>query len=97
MRMTEQGSEAISGITVAAARDSAADAMRQLSKALHDLCQPLTTLQCRLEMAGVAGTAEAYRQAVELGLEECSRLMDAVESMRGIVRAAVQKAESARA
>ncbi len=91
--MTEQGRAAISGITAAAARDSAPDAMRQLSKALHDLCQPLTTLQCRLEMAGVVGTADAYREAVELGLDECVRLMDAVEAMRGVVRSAVQAME----
>ena len=65
--------------------------LQRLSKALHDLCQPLTTLQCRLEMAGVIGTNEAYREAVEMGLAECSRLMAAVESVRGVVRAAVQK------
>ena len=68
--------------------------MRRLSKALHDLCQPLTTLQCRLEMAGVVGTDAGYREAVELSLGECSRLMDAVDAMRGLVRAAVQRAES---
>ncbi len=68
--------------------------MRRLSKALHDLCQPLTTLQCRLEMAGVVGTDAGYREAVELSLGECSRLMGAVDAMRGLVRAAVQKAES---
>lgn len=69
------------------------EAMRRVSKVLHDLCQPLTTLQCRLEMAGVIGTAEAYREAVELGLDECARLMDAVEAMRGVVRSAVQALE----
>jgi signal transduction histidine kinase len=65
------------------------EARQQLSKALHDLCQPLTTLQCRLEMAGVMGTADGYREAVELGLAECSRLIEAVNAMRGMVRAAV--------
>lgn len=69
--------------------------LRRLGRALHDLCQPLTTLQCRLEMAGVVGTDEAYREAVELGLAECSRLIDAVESLRGIVRAAAERTESA--
>lgn len=65
-----------------------AEYLERLGKALHDLCQPLTTLQCRLEMAGVIGTNEAYRAAVELGLAECSRLTEAVESLRGVVRAA---------
>ena len=68
--------------------------LRRLSKALHDLCQPLTTLQCRLEMASVVGTDVGYREAVELGLVECSRLMEAVESMRGLVRAAARRGES---
>lgn len=59
--------------------------MDQVDQALHDLCQPLTTLRCRLELAGLIGTVEAYREAVELGLTECVRLVDGVESMRQIV------------
>jgi hypothetical protein len=61
-----------------------------MGMALHDLCQPLTTLQCRLEMAVVVGTPEAYREAVDMGLLECARLVDAVESMREIVRTATR-------
>ena len=76
------------------ARESAG-AASDMSKALHDLCQPLTTLQCRLELASVVGTVEAYREAVALGLEECSRLMSAVGSMREILRTAVQDEEHA--
>jgi hypothetical protein len=67
-------------------------AMEQMGQALHDLCQPLTTLQCRLEIAGLVGTEEAYRDAVNLGLAECARLMDGVGSMREIVLAARQVA-----
>ncbi|HXE09326.1 MAG TPA: hypothetical protein VN612_15590 [Acidobacteriaceae bacterium] len=70
------------------------EALQQLNKALHDLCQPMTTLQCRLEMAGVLGTADAYRDAVELGLAECSRLIEAVDAMRGVVRAAMRQTNS---
>jgi signal transduction histidine kinase len=70
------------------------EALQQLSKALHDLCQPLTTLQCRLEMAGVMGTADGYREAVALGLTECSRLIAAVNAMRGMVRAAMRSSGS---
>ena len=60
--------------------------MRQIEVALHDLSQPLTSLQCKLELAGVLNTTEAYREAVELGLEECARLMNAVTSIREIIR-----------
>ena len=62
--------------------------IRRIGAALHDLCQPLTTLQCRLEMAGMIGTTEAYREAVEVGLTECARLAELVAAMREGVRAA---------
>jgi hypothetical protein len=70
------------------AEEACGTVVEQMSKALHDLCQPLTVLQCRLEIGGLAGTPESYREAVSLGLVECARLMDAVESMRDIVTAA---------
>jgi hypothetical protein len=69
---------------------SCGDGVQRIGKALHDLCQPLTTLQCRLEMAHLLGTAEAYREAAEMGLAECARLAEAVASMRTIVRAATK-------
>jgi hypothetical protein len=74
---------------------SRGDNMKQMGRALHDLCQPLTTLQCRLELATLTGTDQGYREAVDLGLAECARLAAAVGSMREIVRAAVQDAEVA--
>ena len=82
-------------MTEAGTLNGAEQELRQLSKALHDLCQPLTTLQCRLEMASVLGTDAAHREAVELGLRECTRLMDAVEQMRALVRAAAKRADAA--
>jgi hypothetical protein len=60
--------------------------MDQISQALHDLCQPLTTLQCRLEIAQMGGTPDDFREAVELGLVECDRLIQGVGLMRKIVR-----------
>lgn len=64
------------------------DAMEQMSRALHSLCQPLTTLQCRLEMAELVGTIEGYQEAVAHALAECTRLVYGVGLMRDIVRAA---------
>jgi len=63
-----------------------------LSAAVHDLCQPLTTLQCRLELATLTSTTEAYREAVVDGLTECRRLVEAVEAIREILREEVQEA-----
>jgi hypothetical protein len=62
--------------------------MDQISQALHDLCQPLTTLQCRLEIAQLSGSPEDYRDAVKLGLIECDRMIEGVGTMREIVRTA---------
>ena len=69
-------------------QNSGALAMERMSQALHDLCQPLTTLQCRLEIAQRNGTQEDYRDAVKLGLVECDRLVEGVGVMREIVRSA---------
>lgn len=59
---------------------------RQLGVVLHDLCQPLTTLQCRLELAELVDTEAGYREAVTLGLAECARLTDCVTQMRELLR-----------
>jgi hypothetical protein len=76
---------------------SCGEGMKQMGRALHDLCQPLTTLQCRLEIAVMTGTGEAHREAVEQGLADCARLTEAVASMREIVRTAIHQAESTEA
>jgi signal transduction histidine kinase len=67
--------------------------MKQLSAELHELCQPLTTLQCTLEMAALTDTQEAYREAMETGLAECRRLVASVESMREILHETMREAE----
>ena len=61
--------------------------LQRLSGALHDLCQPLTTLQCRLEMAQMMNTEEDYREAVVVALKECERLSDSITEMRNALRA----------
>ena len=68
---------------------SSGDGMRRMDAVLHDLCQPLTTLRCRLELARLMGTPEAYREAVDRGVTECEQLVEAVDSMREIVRSAI--------
>jgi hypothetical protein len=56
-----------------------------LSGALHDMCQPLTTLQCRLEMATLTDSVEAYREAAQMGMAECRRMAESVCRMREIL------------
>ena len=57
----------------------------QLSSALHEMCQPLTTLQCRLEMAALTDSVEEYREAAETGMADCQRLAELVRRMRKIL------------
>jgi hypothetical protein len=49
---------------------------------LHDLCQPLTALQCRLELARMLGHTEALEEAVHGGLEETRRMFEIIAHMR---------------
>lgn len=54
----------------------------QLHLDLHDLCQPLTALQCRLEIGKMIGDGVALREAVDGGLDETQRMFDVVARMR---------------
>jgi signal transduction histidine kinase len=76
-----------------AEREFRAEQRKQLNDALHDLCQPLTTLQCRMEMAILSDSVADYRKAAEAGLTECRRIVQLVESMSAILQEAAQKAE----
>jgi hypothetical protein len=52
---------------------------------LHDLCQPLTILQCKLELGLLKGDQEAANAALRDGLRECTRLNVAVNTMRDLM------------
>ncbi len=58
-----------------------------IREALHDLCQPLTALECRLYLGtmgegGGEATADDMRQTIVEGLAECERLMAQVRMMQ---------------
>jgi hypothetical protein len=78
-------------MAVVAGGTSREQELRRISQALHELCQPLTTLQCRLEMAELVDTPEACREAVVAGLVECGRMSAAVGTMRQAVRTPIQQ------
>ena len=55
--------------------------------ALHDLCQPLTALECRLHLGtmdhnGRAPTAEEMLDTIHESLAECERMMRRVRAMQ---------------
>lgn len=56
--------------------------LKQSNVELHDLCQPLTALQCRLEIGKMLGHPEALEEAVKGGLEETRRMFHIITRMR---------------
>ena len=65
------------------------DNLRAIASALHDLCQPLTALHCRLEIGQMSETPEGYAAAVDEALVESERLLRGVSAMRELVRNAL--------
>ncbi len=63
----------------------------RIEQVLHDLCQPLTVLQCKLELSLLDGGEEATHAAVVDGLHECKRLNAAVMTMRELVLKELEK------
>ena len=56
-----------------------------MENSLHDLCQPLTALQCRLFLATLANGQERARemeQAVADALKQCDRAIGLVRGMQ---------------
>lgn len=53
-----------------------------LQRELHDLCQPLTALQCMLELATVTGDEKWVRFVLDGGLKETQRMFAVVANMR---------------
>jgi signal transduction histidine kinase len=56
--------------------------LEQSNRELHDLCQPLTAMQCRLEMGKMLGHTEALEEAIDGSLEETSRMFKIIALMR---------------
>ena len=56
--------------------------LHEIEAELHDLCQPLTALHCRLELGKFAGDPEALREAVDGALVETVRMIDSIMRMR---------------
>jgi hypothetical protein len=54
----------------------------RMDNALHELCQPLTVLQCRLAMGELIGDKAAMRDAITEALVECKRINLAIGLMR---------------
>ena len=62
-----------------------------LDQELHDLSQPMASLQCRLEIGSILGGEEALREAVDGGLEDLQRLSTALQRMRVLISVATDE------
>lgn len=79
----------LNGVGPAAAADAKAEAdaarlrfFREMERELHDLCQPVTSMQCRLELGRMCGGEEALLEATEGALEDAVRIFEAVAKLR---------------
>jgi hypothetical protein len=76
--------------------DGRTDLVERIDLALHGLCQPLTVLQCRLAMGELIGDADAMREAIREGLEECARMNKTVGTMRAMLQQVMAVTDSER-
>ena len=56
-----------------------------INEALHDLCQPVTALQCRLFLASLAApdaSRASMDEALREALTQCERVMERVRQMQ---------------
>lgn len=51
-------------------------------RGLHDLCQPLTALQCRLYLGTSEEATDALQQTIRDSLVECERVMLQVRQLQ---------------
>ena len=56
--------------------------LEQSHAELHDLCQPLTALQCRLEIGRMLGHAGTLEESIDGALEETRRMFEVIANMR---------------
>jgi hypothetical protein len=72
------------------------DLVERIDVALHNLCQPLTVLQCRLALGEMIDEPNAMREAISDALQECVRLNQAVGTMRAMLQGAKADKEHVR-
>ena len=63
-------------------RDAEFRLTEEVRKALHDLCQPLTALQCRLYLGTLEHQPDTLKQTVKESLVECERMMLRVRQLQ---------------
>jgi hypothetical protein len=75
-------------LTSGTVREVGTDLAAEIVSGLHDLCQPLSTLQCRLEIGLMDATGLEMREAIVDSLLVCAQLNQRVRAMQERVRRA---------
>ncbi|WP_142988224.1 HAMP domain-containing histidine kinase [Granulicella rosea] len=70
--------------------------LAELCDKLHDLCQPLTALQCRLEIGMMHGRLDTMRAAIEEALHECERMNNRVHTMQTLLSRVLERQQKER-
>ncbi len=58
----------------------------ELRLALHDLCQPLSALQCRLYLGTLDDHPANMREAIVESVSECERMVEMVRALQNRIR-----------
>jgi hypothetical protein len=58
------------------------ESLRKIEQLLHDLAQPLTLLQCRLEMGRMSEDVAELKESIDEALTDAERLFAGVNRMR---------------
>jgi hypothetical protein len=58
------------------------EALRVIEKLLHDLAQPLTLLQCRLELGRTSSSVTELQETIREAMGDSDRLFDGLNKMR---------------
>ena len=61
------------------------DIISSLDRELHELAQPVSSIQCRLEIARIVDNEIALREAVDGGLDDLRRLTEIFKRMRALI------------
>ncbi len=68
--------------------------MAEFGEHLHGICQPLTALQCRLEICEMNRQPDEIHTAIAEALRECHRLSERVRAMQTAWRDAMTETQS---
>ncbi len=65
--------------------------VESIDEALHEICQPLTVLQCRLALGGLTDKPEAMHAAIREALAECGRMNETIDRMRTMLQTVIEQ------